>query len=506
MVRRDVSVLVLTDSPEGQFVQHLQLLYPERVTALNFVTEAHGPKKLGRYSHVVTMVTDGKNLGRLDYRSVRQYAQEGGQVASCLFEYAKNRRLTFSKTHVGNRMEPAFRVARECDITRGYQLGDEVWWYGAVSSAPDTLYMNQLVQRQILDVVESSRVTILGRSTVNGGAVMLEEQVGKGRIFASDLLSPGAPFFNCKGSTNKFLFLGNFIGGAVRYGKHYPRRLPYDQFVELMQTLAQEHERLQMVAEGPCSDGRQMWSLRLGDPANPTFYAGAAIHGWEWENSYGLLRLAEVLCTEPHVEGLDTTKLHFVLVPVQNPWGFDNFTRQNANGVDLNRNFETFWKELPMPQDVAIPWDYNYKGPRAASEPETQIIQGLIDRYRPRVAIDFHTADYILLVPHVFDEGMINGIQEDIKARLKDRYLCQAPYNGPYQQVNMDKRSERQRLPYLITYAAAQGTPAAFLIEMSGNRDDVHALVMNTDTVVEICLAAASNQLSAVRNQAAGKP
>jgi hypothetical protein len=25
---------------------------------------------------------------------------------------------------------------------------------------------------------------------------------------------------------------------------------------------------------------------------------------------------------------------------------------------------------------------------------------------------------------------------------------------------------------------------------MSGNRDDVHALVMNTDTVVEMCLAA----------------
>jgi hypothetical protein len=25
---------------------------------------------------------------------------------------------------------------------------------------------------------------------------------------------------------------------------------------------------------------------------------------------------------------------------------------------------------------------------------------------------------------------------------------------------------------------------------MSGNRDDVHALVMNTDTVVEVCLAA----------------
>ena len=35
-----------------------------------------------------------------------------------------------------------------------------------------------------------------------------------------------------------------------------------------------------------------------------------------------------------------------------------------------------------------------------------------------------------------------------------------------------------------------KGTPVSLGIEMSGNRDDIHALVMNTDTVVEICLAA----------------
>jgi hypothetical protein len=44
--------------------------------------------------------------------------------------------------------------------------------------------------------------------------------------------------------------------------------------------------------------------------------------------------------------------------------------------------------------------------------------------------------------------------------------------------------------PFLIDYAARRGVPMAFLIEMSGNRDDTHGLVMDTDTVVEICLAA----------------
>jgi hypothetical protein len=35
---------------------------------------------------------------------------------------------------------------------------------------------------------------------------------------------------------------------------------------------------------------------------------------------------------------------------------------------------------------------------------------------------------------------------------------------------------------------------------LSGNRDDVHALVMNTDTVVEICLAAVKQCLRQKRS------
>jgi hypothetical protein len=157
--------------------------------------------------------------------------------------------------------------------------------------------------------------------------------------------------------------------------------------------------------------------------------------------------------------------------------------------VDLNRNFDVGWEDLPVPQDLVVPWDYNYKGARPASEPETQVIQQLINRYRPVCVIDFHTADYIMLLPHKGDDALVASIRTNIQTRLKDRFFCQKPYNGAYQQVNMERVSERTRSPYLICYAAEAGTPAAFLIEMSGNRDDVHALVMNTDTVVEICLA-----------------
>lgn len=495
MDRSKLSVLLVTDSTGSIIAQDLELLYPERVTVLDFTKEAHKLKVLQKHTQVVTAVHDGANLGKLDYGAVREYAEQGGQVVSCLFEYAQDAGLAFSKTHVRDRIEPAIRIMRECEVTQGFTVGDTIWWYGAVSGAADQAYVNQMIQRQIMNPVEDAKLTILGRSTVNNGAVMLEEKVGRGRILAIDLMSLNKPWYNSHGCTNKWLFVGNFIGGSVRYGKHYPSKLSYDEFVAWMHETADAHPDMSVVAEGPCSDGRQMYTLRIGKPSNPTVYYGGAVHGWEWENCYGLVRLAELICEAPKVEGMATRKLHWVIMPVQNPYGFDQFLRQNADGVDLNRNFDHAWEQYPMPQDVAMPWDYNYKGSRAASARETQIIQGLIDEFRPVGCVDFHTAHYVMLVPHKYNKRLVDAIHKDIQDRLRDRYLCQRPYGGDYQQVNMDPRGEDRDSPYLISYAAKRGCAAPILIEMSGNRDDMHGMVMTTDTVVEICLAVADRCL-----------
>ncbi|MFP3904549.1 MAG: M14 family zinc carboxypeptidase [Armatimonadota bacterium] len=493
MNRSELSILLLADAP-GRLEADLQLLYPGRVEFRNFVEAPHDAATLAEFSHVITAVHDGANLDALDYTAIRQYAGVGGQVISCLLEYAADRDWQFSKTHVLDRLEPQMRIEIECDVTRGFAVGDCIGWFGTVSSAPDPLYGNQMYQRQILNPVEDENTLVLGRSSVNHGAVMIDETVEDGRILALDMLSPNRPWYNSHGSTNKWLFPGNFIAGSVRFGRHYPERLCYDDFVEMMHDLADSHHGLRTVNEGPCCDGRDMYTLRFGEESKPTVYLGGAIHGWEWENCYGLVRMAELLGTGAEI-GFDPTRLHWVIMPVQNPWGFDNFTRQNGSGVDLNRNFDHGWEELPMPQDVATPWDYNYKGTRPACAKETQIIQGLVDRFRPVGLIDFHTAHYVLMPAAGSDEALISATHDDIRDRLADRYLCQAPYNGDYQQVNMDRIADPTDAPYLICYAADRGCRAPILIEMSGNRDDMHGSVMTTDTVCEICLALADNCL-----------
>lgn len=71
-------------------------------------------------------------------------------------------------------------------------------------------------------------------------------------------------------------------------------------------------------------------------------------------------------------------------VPNLNPDGVHADTRQNADGVDLNRNFPFRWQAL------GVRGDQQFSGPRALSEPESRFAYRLILRLRPRVTIWFH--------------------------------------------------------------------------------------------------------------------
>ena len=59
----------------------------------------------------------------------------------------------------------------------------------------------------------------------------------------------------------------------------------------------------------------------------------------------------------------------------------------------------------------------------------------------------------------------------------------------------MDRSLTWGEVPHLVCHGAQVGIPASILIEMSGNRTGPHALVMNTDTTIDICLAAIHNGL-----------
>ncbi|MCD6360781.1 MAG: hypothetical protein J7M38_07930, partial [Armatimonadetes bacterium] len=137
MDRSNIRVALLTDGGGGILKADLDLLYPDRVTVIDFTSESHDGRVLRDYTHVITAVQDGGNLDKLDYAAVRRWAKRGGQVISCLFEYAADRGWHFAKTHVRDRVEPTMRIMVENDVTKGFVIGDTIPWYGNVSSAPD---------------------------------------------------------------------------------------------------------------------------------------------------------------------------------------------------------------------------------------------------------------------------------------------------------------------------------------------------------------------------------
>ena len=67
-----------------------------------------------------------------------------------------------------------------------------------------------------------------------------------------------------------------------------------------------------------------------------------------------------------------------------NPDGARRGSRQNARGVDLNRNFPHRWRRSGRP------FSTYYSGPRPLSEPETRAVRRLVRRVRPHVTIWYH--------------------------------------------------------------------------------------------------------------------
>jgi protein MpaA len=130
------------------------------------------------------------------------------------------------------------------------------------------------------------------------------------------------------------------------------------------------------VVLGRSVQGRPILAFEVGDPRSPKrVLVVGCIHG----NEPGGVAIAEALARGRPVAGADLW-----IVPDLNPDGVAADSRQNADRVDLNRNFPWQWRPLGPPGTTF------YAGRRALSEPESRIVERLMLRVRPQVSIWFH--------------------------------------------------------------------------------------------------------------------
>jgi protein MpaA len=127
---------------------------------------------------------------------------------------------------------------------------------------------------------------------------------------------------------------------------------------------------------GASVQGRPIVAVQRGDPdAATAVLVVGVIHGNETAGLAVTRRLRRMAVPRG---------VRLWLVDRINPDGLAAHTRQNARGVDLNRNFPFRWRRQ------ASRANGQYPGATPLSEPESRAAVRLITRVRPRVTIWFH--------------------------------------------------------------------------------------------------------------------
>ena len=143
--------------------------------------------------------------------------------------------------------------------------------------------------------------------------------------------------------------------------------------------------------------------LRVFLPAVEGPLAGlvtAAQHGEEADTALLVRRL---------LERIPGTETRWGVIPVLNPDGLLAGTRQNAAGIDLNRNFpastwepgETFSYPPGIDPEIRVVANRTNRsspGARPGSEPETQALTALIERLEPPLVVDLHSPLELIFV------------------------------------------------------------------------------------------------------------
>jgi len=127
----------------------------------------------------------------------------------------------------------------------------------------------------------------------------------------------------------------------------------------------------------------------------PRIMIMGGIHGDEYSSISIMFKWMDLLA------GQQGSEFHWRFMPLANPDGLlaGNATRQNANGVDLNRNFPSGdWERTALEswRQTTGSNPRRFPGHSPASEPETQWILEQIEEFKPVVIVSVHAPHALL--------------------------------------------------------------------------------------------------------------
>jgi len=264
-----------------------------------------------------------------------------------------------------------------------------------------------------------------------------------------------------------------------------------------MRAAARRWPALRLVDEGPACGDYRMYSLNLGRPGKPLYFLYAAAHGPEWEPGYGLFTFAKHLAQGHLAKTIDLERVSIKILPILNPSGYDAVRRQNAHGVDLNRQGDHFWREYTGRDSTHDgqygPGDYDWKGSGPFTEPETQVYRRIIGDPDLYCVLDFHgnasaTSNKIGVLPPTAAADNARRafeLQWLVNASLERRFLLHQSDEQEPSVYRLEKVYLDGPRPMLLN-TGARGR-YGLLVELTAGYADSYGTVLQSEVTCEIC-------------------
>lgn len=290
----------------------------------------------------------------------------------------------------------------------------------------------------------------------------------------------------------------------------------FKETTDLLNSMASKNSDIASVFSiGKTTEGRDIWCLRINSAAKgnaasnkPGAFFLGNIHAREHlANEVPLLFASWLLDhradaeVKKYIESLD-----IFILPMGNPDGveydikdgkyqmFRKNMRTNADGskgVDLNRNFDSWWCEQGSSHSA---WSDTYCGTKAFSEPESQALKNFFNAHKNiKTHISYHTYSSTILYPY-------GGSDIDVEdARDKNAMVKISAQMAKLTGYQAQKSSDM----YLATgdscdWAYSNGKVLAFTFELDGSNFYPGAALITK--VVEKNVKAAKYLLSVTAN------
>ncbi|XP_071449065.1 carboxypeptidase D [Hetaerina americana] len=202
----------------------------------------------------------------------------------------------------------------------------------------------------------------------------------------------------------------------------------YDKLTTFLTNLVGNYPNItRLYSAGTSAKGRELWVLEISDnpgvhePGEPEFKYVANMHGNEVVGRELLLLLAKYLCENYRTSGADGNRATYLvdsirihLMPTMNPDGYEIANegdkdgtqgRENANGVDLNRNF---------------PDQYGITKWNNVAEVETAAVMKWITSYPFVLSANLHGGSLVANYPY---DDNLDGLNHEVKNPSPDDAL-----------------------------------------------------------------------------------